>query len=437
MSETLLERSSLFFPESHCPDGLLYWPFPEFLMTGSRWSTHLRRMYRRAGICPPSVAPESGLLLQSLVFLTAPSTLVEIGSLRGVSAIWLAAGMAQLGGAGEPNDRRMHCIDLFGPPGKLSALDRVRSLGRRARLKRDVLAAGLGNFVRVHRGDSASILDRLRGAGSIGPGGRAIDLAYVDGDHTFEGVLRDIRALEPSLAENAVMILHDVFPERCGCDGPRRLLDQRRELLGDRFDCCDLYTMPCNFGLSVLKRKGSAPESRKGPPPDAVRLFLFSLILNSRPRNIALVGAGAVAELSAVTAAAAAMSVSTFEGESRMVVHAAGSSGGTPPNPQPRPIGWIDDRLLPSGGVELARHRDLASLLEAIDSDGGTDLLVSGLETGGTLPREFAEALSRVRPGGYVVMLRDQRSPEVRVELELAGIDACDLGGVVVERKRI
>ncbi len=58
-----------------------------------------------------------------------------------------------------------------------------------------------GNIVKTHAGDGATNLQRMPG--------QYFDVIYVDGDHTYEGVKRDIEAAVPKLKPEGVLIFND------------------------------------------------------------------------------------------------------------------------------------------------------------------------------------------------------------------------------------
>src|SRR5262249_9362867 len=43
-------------------------------------------------------------------------------------------------------------------------------------------------------------------------GGRNVDVAFIDGMHLFEYVLRDFRNIEPYCGRDSVVLIHDSFP---------------------------------------------------------------------------------------------------------------------------------------------------------------------------------------------------------------------------------
>jgi hypothetical protein len=45
------------------------------------------------------------------------------------------------------------------------------------------------------------------------PAGALFDFAFIDGDHRYQGVLNDLRALAPILNNGAYVLLHDAYHE--------------------------------------------------------------------------------------------------------------------------------------------------------------------------------------------------------------------------------
>jgi predicted O-methyltransferase YrrM len=60
------------------------------------------------------------------------------------------------------------------------------------------IAAGV---VQVHHGDSVAVLD------AMSPG--SLDWVYIDGDHTYEGVARDLAAARRVVAPGGLILLND------------------------------------------------------------------------------------------------------------------------------------------------------------------------------------------------------------------------------------
>lgn len=105
-----------------------------------------------------------------------PATIVEIGRFRGGSTLVLATAMD----AGS----RLHSYDLLEPdPGLVDALGRY----------------GLSRRVQLEVGDSRT----------LPPPDRPCELAFVDGDHTYEGVRADYERWKDLLAPRGHLLFHD------------------------------------------------------------------------------------------------------------------------------------------------------------------------------------------------------------------------------------
>lgn len=66
--------------------------------------------------------------------------------------------------------------------------------------------------VQLHTGPSAEVLPRL--LAEFSAAGRALDLGLVDGDHSFEGVIGDVRSLlESPCTARSVILVHDSVNE--------------------------------------------------------------------------------------------------------------------------------------------------------------------------------------------------------------------------------
>lgn len=110
-------------------------------------------------------------------------TIVEIGAEFGMSASLFCK-------AARPSVK-IYSVDLF--PGDLMYVHQA-----------NLAAARLAGRSKQIKGDSAQV-GRNWSLGNI-------DLLFIDGDHTYEGVLRDIGAWLPFLKRNGVAIFHDAAP---------------------------------------------------------------------------------------------------------------------------------------------------------------------------------------------------------------------------------
>jgi predicted O-methyltransferase YrrM len=208
-----------------------------------------------AASVPGWTPPDQLLTLFDLALGSAAlgGDLLELGTWCGRSAV-------ALGLAARTTGCRLHCIDLF------PALDDWRrnadgSYSMQVRLdeatvaaydeqtvwaqpfERDILPLyrqhggplqvlratleryGIEGSVRIYRGNRALIAQAL-------PAGQRLRLAFVDGDHGFDAVTRDIRAIAPRLLDGGWICFDDAFT---GYDGVDRAI-REHIVADDAFD---------------------------------------------------------------------------------------------------------------------------------------------------------------------------------------------------------
>src|SRR5829696_3795682 len=111
--------------------------------------------------------------LEGIVSQVKPRLAIEIGTAEGGSLRRIAA-----------HAEEVHCFDM------------ADSVAR--------VVAGVPNAT-AHIGDSSETLPRV--LGELAAAGRHIDFALIDGDHTTEGVQRDVRAVLDSPACRRTVIV--------------------------------------------------------------------------------------------------------------------------------------------------------------------------------------------------------------------------------------
>lgn len=129
--------------------------------------------------------------------------IVEIGSWKGRSTVWLASGARQAA-------RRVHAIDPHAGSHEDSSASTFEAF--RTNLDR----AGLAGQVEVMVMTSAEAAGRLEGP---------VELLFVDGDHSIEGAARDADIWLPRVMSEGVVMFHDVATS--GYSGPRRVFQRR------------------------------------------------------------------------------------------------------------------------------------------------------------------------------------------------------------------
>jgi hypothetical protein len=158
----------------------------------------------------------------------------------------MAAALRQLG-----NGARVETFDHFGPieagPWRVASMPDDR-LGF---IESAVQRAGVRESVGFHRGDSSQTVRAFLSDFRDG-----VSLCFLDADHTYEGIFRDVSAVAPHLLSGGYIILHDTFPDVCGWDGPRILINNINRLGLGAYTHIDLCLAPTNFGLTVLRKVG-------------------------------------------------------------------------------------------------------------------------------------------------------------------------------------
>ncbi len=193
----------------------------------------IRRETPRLGIPSISIGPDEGKLLDLLVRSCGAVKAVEIGTLAGYSACWIARALPRRG--------ILHTLEC--DPGHAEAA------------RRNLKAAGLAGKVRVHTGPAAKTLKTLSSKGPF-------DFCFIDADKVgYPGYLRwAARHVRPGgivVGDNAYLFgkLH-LKPSRAGADkagvpAMRRFI----KLLTDKrfFSSCAM--IPTGEGMAVGIRR--------------------------------------------------------------------------------------------------------------------------------------------------------------------------------------
>jgi MMP 1-O-methyltransferase len=148
------------------------------------------------------LSPAEGETLFRLARQSVPGTcIVEIGSWKGKSTVWLAAGAKSRVGV------RVVAIDPH------SGTD-IHEAGQTTEheLRESIRRAGVEDQVEVVVATSE---DAVQGWN------RPVSLLWIDGDHSYEGARRDLELWRDHLIEGGVIAFHDTFvwqgPERLVC----------------------------------------------------------------------------------------------------------------------------------------------------------------------------------------------------------------------------
>lgn len=150
----------------------------------------LTELYRLAALVPPDEA------------------IVEIGTYRGASACWLAAGARAGLGA------HVFTIDPHDLPGQRTTTGRGRGgldftqTEIREHAEQQIRACGLDGHVTMIRGFSTEVAEEWDGP--------PVGLLFIDGDHREAPARRDLRSWQPHLSREAVIAWDDHAPSHPG-----------------------------------------------------------------------------------------------------------------------------------------------------------------------------------------------------------------------------
>ena len=178
---------------------------------------------------------DSAWLLYGLARSLKPKVCVEIGSARGKSAC--AVGLAlRRNGSG-----RLYAID----PHSTTNWNDTHSVDSFAMLAHHLEKSGAAPFVEIVRKTSS---DAAKGWD------KKIDLIFIDGDHSYEGVKADWDLFLPHLAEFGVVVFHDTLwdlrpdPKLARADmGVPQFVDELRAA------GYPVITIDQNFGVSLVQ----------------------------------------------------------------------------------------------------------------------------------------------------------------------------------------
>jgi predicted O-methyltransferase YrrM len=121
--------------------------------------------------------------------------IVEIGSFKGKSTVWIAEALRRRG-AGE----RVAAVDPHENTGKIEVVPAYAEDSSYADFLNNISRTGLGDWVEPARKTSRA---------AAGNWNEPIRLLFVDGSHRYEDVLLDLRLWEPWVDVGGVICMHD------------------------------------------------------------------------------------------------------------------------------------------------------------------------------------------------------------------------------------
>lgn len=162
-------------------------------------------------------------ILHGLIRWLEPEVVVEVGTHIGMSAAWMARALQ------ENNHGRLYCIDPFCWPEP-----------QEEQWEANLRACGVRDWVTLIRGRSEEVLWPT-----------PVDMAFIDGNHTYQVCKHDAQVAANLFAK--VIVLHDTV----AWEGSRLFAEEMRatwadwDFLEDNRDC----------GLLIAKRREPKPAS--------------------------------------------------------------------------------------------------------------------------------------------------------------------------------
>ena len=183
---------------------------------------------------------EQGPLLESLVYLNQAQTIVEVGVAEAKSTDWLCRGAKLRGG-------KVYGYDLWDTHGLNNQFEHWSS---KEKCEAYLQSKGHTNFELTKINSRTPEFAEL-----IKTKHPSIDLAYIDGCHSYDGIKNDFDIIYPLLSECGVIVFHDTLK----IDGCREfMIDLRTKFWDGTFD---LITFPWG---SMFYSDGNVVNRRTG-----------------------------------------------------------------------------------------------------------------------------------------------------------------------------
>ena len=192
---------------------------------------------------------EQGPLLESLVYLNQAQTIVEVGVAEAKSTDWLCRGAKLRGG-------KVYGYDLWDTHG---VNNQFQHWSTKEKCEAYLTSKGHTNFELTKINSRTPEFAEL-----IKTKHPSIDLAYIDGCHSYDGIKNDFDIIYPLLSESCVIVFHDTLK----IDGCREfMIDLRTKFFDGTYD---LITFPWG---SMFYSDGNVVNRRTGISVLAKRSF--------------------------------------------------------------------------------------------------------------------------------------------------------------------
>jgi hypothetical protein len=183
---------------------------------------------------------EQGPLLESLVYLNQAQVIVEVGVAEAKSTDWLCRGAKLRGG-------KVYGYDLWDTHGLNNQFEHWSS---KEKCEEYLTSKGHTNFELTKINSRTPEFAEL-----IKTKHPSIDLAYIDGCHSYDGIKNDFDIIYPLLSECGVIVFHDTLK----IDGCREFMIDLRTKFWD--GTYDLITFPWG---SMFYSDGNVVNRRTG-----------------------------------------------------------------------------------------------------------------------------------------------------------------------------
>jgi hypothetical protein len=183
---------------------------------------------------------EQGPLLESLVYLNQAQVIVEVGVAEAKSTDWLCRGAKLRGG-------KVYGYDLWDTHGLNNQFEHWSS---KEKCEEYLTSKGHINFELTKINSRTPEFAEL-----IKTKHPVIDLAFIDGCHSYDGIKNDFDAIYPQLSATGVIVFHDTM----SIDGCREFMIDLRTKYND--GTFDLVTFP--YG-SMFYSDGNVVDRRTG-----------------------------------------------------------------------------------------------------------------------------------------------------------------------------
>jgi hypothetical protein len=183
---------------------------------------------------------EQGPLLESLVYLNQAKVIVEVGVAEAKTTDWLCRGAKLRGGF-------VYGYDLWDTHGLMNQFPHWSS---KEKCEEYLQSKGHTNFELTKINSRTPEFAEL-----IKTKHPVIDLAFIDGCHSYDGIKNDFDAIYPQLSPTGVIVFHDTM----SIDGCREFMIDLRTKYND--GTFDLVTFP--YG-SMFYSDGNVVDRRTG-----------------------------------------------------------------------------------------------------------------------------------------------------------------------------